>query len=114
MQTSYKRAMRQALLWRTVAAAALLALSACGGGGENAGECFGSDEVCQGLTSAEPALSFVQVPAEQLGTVSCLDIRAANGADPVKEKLAAQDAYRRGATQLDGDPKDGIPCNGVF
>ena len=36
----------KALGWKVVAVAGLVVLSACGGGGDNAGLCNGSDEVC--------------------------------------------------------------------
>lgn len=104
MRTSYNRGMRQALLWRTVAAAALLALSACGGGGENAGECFGSDEVCQGLTSV------VTTPTIDLGALTCDAVLAIAGGSRPAAYVLAQQYFSQGATQLDGNDNDGDAC----
>lgn len=95
---------------------AVFLLSACGGGGGNAGTCSGSAEVCG--TAVEPVAasspSFTGVLDSQIRSTKCLEILAANSGDEARALLAAQDAYNRGATQLDGDPKDGIACNGVF
>jgi Excalibur calcium-binding domain len=75
-----------------------LALTACGGGSSQS-------------TNTEP--TFVAVPAAQLDKISCTDILALNGGNKAAALAAAQDAYRRGRTDLDGD-KDGIACNGAF
>jgi hypothetical protein len=105
----------QARRWVALAVAVTTAAMAtgCGGGGDNAGECFGSREVCETI-DVVPVLPFVAVPTEQLGSVNCTDVLKLNGNDVPKATLAAQDAYRRGARQLDGSPEDGIACNGVF
>lgn len=93
---------------------AVFLLSACGGGGGNAGTCSGSAEVC-GTGATPPVLaSFVGVIDSQLATVTCPDILIANGGDKTRASAAAQDALARGANNLDGAPKNGIACDGVF
>lgn len=93
---------------------AVFLLSACGGGGGNAGACSGSAEVC-GTGATPPAVaSFVGVIDSQLATVTCPDILMANGGDKTRARAAAQDALARGASNLDGAPKNGIACDSEF
>ena len=99
-------------------------LYACGGGGGNPGTCNASAETCgqQGSSTGAPSGSgsgtgdqvtpVVLVSENQLKTVTCAQILSLNGGNTNNTFFAAQDAFNRGATQLDSEPKDGIPCNG--
>lgn len=98
---------------RIFTGAALLALSlgGCGGGGDNAGTCFGSDEVCgagRGTTTGGAGLATGTPPATPAsGNENDLrNLTCASFSTPA----AAQAALAAGATQLDSDG-DGIACN---
>jgi hypothetical protein len=91
-------------------------LTACGGGGGNPGTCSGSALVCgsgQPVASSAAPETYTPVPAASLGSITCPEILALNGGDKTAALAAAQDAYRRGRTDLDGD-NDGLACNGGF
>jgi hypothetical protein len=92
----------------------MLLVTACGGGGGNPGTCSGSAEVCGNGATPTAVASFVGVIDSQLATVTCPDILIANGGDKTRASAAAQDALARGASNLDGAPKNGIACDGVF
>ena len=97
-----------------VVLSAVFLLGACGGGGGNAGTCSGSAEVC-GTGATPPAVaSFVGVIDSQLANVTCPDILIANGGDKTRARAAAQDALARGASNLDGAPKNGLACDSEF
>lgn len=89
-------------------------LGACGGGGGNAGTCSGSAEVCGNGATPIAVASFVGVIDSQLDAATCPAILLANGGDRTRASAAAQDALARGASNLDGAPKNGIACDGVF
>lgn len=94
------------------------ALSGCGGGGGNPGECRGSDEVC-GRTAQLPVVTtqppvngsplpsntpFVVIDNARIKTIKCDDIST----------LAEALAYlRAGGDQLDAD-NDSKPCEEKF
>lgn len=121
--------------WGSVLTA--LFLAACGGGGVDPGACSGSPKFCAGLTNGGSGFSSntggtgtgtsagagtgstdggsttpVYITNAQLQTgVSCTDIMQANGGRTANAWLVIQDAYQRGASNLDGDPQNGVPCD---
>lgn len=83
----------------------LPALSSCGGGGGNPGQCFGSDEVCgegRGTQSTAatpvPSTTGTGLPS---GNATCSSFST---------QAAAQAALAAGNTELDPNG-DGIACN---
>lgn len=117
--------------WSCAAVVALI-LAGCGGGGGDPGACSGSAQYCAGIGSggssgsgssaggsgSSPgggdggATTPVYVTNVQLQAgVSCTDIMQANGGRTARAWMAIQDAYQRGATNLDGDPQNGVPCD---
>ena len=99
-----------------------LYLVGCGGGGGDPGTCSGSPEWCAQtggsgsgqIISPIPIPTFVRVPDAALITTTCPDILAMNGGDKVAARASANDAYERGNTDLDGPPKNGVPCDSYF
>lgn len=86
----------------------LLGASACGGGGGNAGTCFGSAQVC-GI--AEPAV-LATYPAVDNATITCPQILALFNNDKKAAYAAAQYYLSQGATRLNGDPEsDKTACD---
>lgn len=90
--------------------AATAALTACGGGGGNPGTCYGG-LACnrQSAPGQGSSADFVRVIDARLRSITCAEIGALNGWEVTASKDAAQDAYLRGATSLDGDG-DGVAC----
>lgn len=101
METTHTKKILAALLWS--------ALLGCGGGGDNAGDCFGGDEVCGRLTPG-PTSPSPTAPVVDLSTIICNDVLvAAGGTEPAAYALAQQ-YYAQGATQLEGKDNDGDAC----
>lgn len=98
-----------------IPALALLAVG-CGGGGGDPGICKGSAEWCaetEGSASSTPTVTalFVRVPDSTVNTITCLEILDLNSGNKIAFEASAQDAYQRGNLDLDGTPKNGIPCD---
>lgn len=99
-----------------------LCLAGCGGGGGDPGTCSGSPEWCAqtggaGLAqvvSPTPLPAFVRVSDAGLYSTTCPDILAMNGQNEIAARAAANDAYQRGNLDLDGPPKNGVPCDSYF
>lgn len=79
-------------------------LTACGGGGSNAGACMGSNAVCGRDAATVVSVTTPLVDAARVNTVACRDMAT----------LAQALAYlAAGANQLDAD-NDGKPCEDEF
>ena len=94
-------------------------LVACGGGGGNPGDCRGSEQYCAAAKDRLPSVQpgqpdFVPVSDAQLQSITCPGVLELNGGDKRAARLAANDAYARGAKDLDGPPTNGIACDSLF
>lgn len=78
-------------------------VTACGGGGDNAGECFGGDQVCSGIGNS------ATIPVVNLSTVTCPELLSISGGSQPTAYALAQRYFAQGAKQLDAD-NDGDAC----
>ena len=102
--------------WKTLISSSLLPLlvllGGCGGGGDNPGACFGSDEVCGTTRSTGSGAAGLTTGSGTTGTGTTgnqNDLRNLTCAS-FSTPAAAQAALAAGATQLDSNG-DGIACN---
>jgi hypothetical protein len=87
----------------------IASLTACGGGGSNAGTCSGSDEVCGRLVTNRVVSSY---PSVDLASITCPQILALFNGDKAAAFAAAQYYLSLGAVRLNGDPQsDKTACD---
>ena len=107
--------------WKTLISSSLLPLfillGGCGGGGDNPGACFGSDEVCGTGRSSTSGAAGLATGSGNTGTGTTGTGTTGNQNDlrnltcaSFSTPAAAQAALAAGATQLDSNG-DGIACN---
>jgi hypothetical protein len=105
------------MLCKTFLIVGSIALSACSGGGDNAGTCSGSAEVCglsqpasaSASTAASTSASAASPNAVDLVNITCSEILEKTGSKSAAFALA-QIYLAQGATKLDRDG-DGVACD---